>query len=244
MENGFPDVGLFGQRNVEGVICGESLTKHGSRAHAMRGHRAARAHPSTLLLAHMAESSFVTRQYASEQFVESCGAVLFVSSEPQNAKVYLVKLLSTKEWMLPKGRRNVGESRKDAALREVAEESGLQCRLLPVTMPTKACAPDDPADVPDEARTQIDITEPFMCTVRELPKGNGTKIIWWYIAVLEYDAHSRRAPGEAQFRPEFFTADDAVQKLHFESDREVLRKAVNIINTTEFRQKRLNFLNP
>lgn len=192
----------------------------------------------------MAESSFVTRQYASEQFVESCGAVLFISSKPQNAKVCLVNLLSTNEWMLPKGRRNIGESRKEAALREVAEETGLQCRLLPVTMPTRACAPNDPPDVPDEARTQIDITEPFMCTVRELPKGNGTKLIWWYIAVLEYDAYSKKGPGEEQFRPEFFTPDDAVQKLHFESDREVLRKAVEIINTTEFWQKRLNFLQP
>ncbi|KAJ4342448.1 hypothetical protein N0V87_001067 [Didymella glomerata] len=192
----------------------------------------------------MAESSFVTRQYASEQFVESCGAVLFISPKPANAKVCLVNLLSTNEWMLPKGRRNIGESRKEAAMREVAEETGLQCRLLPVTMSTRACAAGDPPDVPDEARTQIDITEPFMCTVRELPKGNGAKLIWWYIAVLEYDAYSRKGPGEAQFKPEFFTADEAVQKLHFESDREVLRKAVEIINTTEFWQKRLNFLQP
>ncbi|KAF3053077.1 hypothetical protein E8E11_002945 [Didymella keratinophila] len=169
----------------------------------------------------MAESSFVTRQYVSEQFVESCGAVLFISSKPVNAKVCLVNLPSTNEWVLPKGRRNIGESRKEAAMREVAEETGLQCRLLP-----------------------LDITEPFMCTVRELPKRNGGKLIWWYIAVLEYDAYSRKGPGEAQFKPEFFTADDAVQKLHFESDREVLRKAVEIINTTEFWQKRLNFLHP
>ncbi|KAF1347297.1 NUDIX domain-containing protein [Lizonia empirigonia] len=192
----------------------------------------------------MAESAFVTRQYAAEQFVESCGAVLFISPKPQNAKVCLVNFIRTNEWMLPKGRRNIGESRKDAALREVAEETGLQCRLLPVTMPTRACAPSAPPDAPDEARTHTDITEPFMCTVRELPKGNGTKLIWWYIAVLEYDAYSRKGPGEAQFKPEFFTADEAVQKLHFESDREVLRKAVEIINTTEFRQKRLSYLNP
>lgn len=192
----------------------------------------------------MAESNFVTRQYASEQFVESCGAVLFISPKPANAKVCLVNLLSTNEWMLPKGRRNIGESRKEAAMREVAEETGLKCRLLPVTMSTRACAASDPPDVPDEARTQIDITEPFMCTVKELPKGNGAKLIWWYIAVLEYDAYSRRGPGEAQFQPEFFTADEAVQMLHFESDREVLRKAVEIINTTEFWQKRLNFLQP
>jgi 8-oxo-dGTP pyrophosphatase MutT (NUDIX family) len=192
----------------------------------------------------MAESSFVTRQYASEQFVESCGAVLFMSSELANAKVCLINLLSTNEWMLPKGRRNIGESRKEAAVREVAEETGLQCRLLPVTMSTRACAANDPPDVPDEARTQIDITEPFMCTIRELAKSNGTKLIWWYIAVLEHDAYSRKGPGEAQFKSELFTADDALQKLHYESDRELLRKAVEIIKTTETWQKRSSFLNP
>ena len=191
----------------------------------------------------MAESSFVTRQYTSEQLVESCGAVLFSSSKPANAEVCLINLLSKNEWMLPKGRRNIGESRKEAALREVTEETGLQCRVLPVTISTRACDPYDPPDVPDEARIQADITEPFMCTVRELPQGNGTKLIWWYVAVLEYDAFSRRGPGEKQFKSQFCTADEAVQKLHFESDREVLRKAVEVIITTELWQKRHNIFN-
>ena len=89
----------------------------------MRGRQAAgRLHFKTLHS--MAESNFVTRQYASEQFAESCGAVLFMSPKPQNAKVCLVNYLQTNEWMLPKGRRNIGESRRDAALREVAEETG------------------------------------------------------------------------------------------------------------------------
>jgi 8-oxo-dGTP pyrophosphatase MutT (NUDIX family) len=181
----------------------------------------------------MAESKFFTKQHASEQFVESCGAVLFTSSEPADAKVCLVNLRSTNEWLLPKGRRNIGESRKEAALREVAEETGFQGRLLPVTMPTRACAPDDHPDVPDKARIQRNITEPFMCTVRELPGGNGTKFIWWYVAVLVDDDHSHRSAGEEQFNTEFFPMDEAVQKLHFETDREVLRRAIQVVTTTE-----------
>lgn len=164
--------------------------------------------------------------------VESCGAVLFISSQPQSAEVCLVNLISTNEWMLPKGRRNIGESRKEAALREVSEETGFSCRLLPVTMPTRACAAGDPADVPDEARTHVDITEPFMCTIRELPEGNGVKLIWWYIAVLEYNPYIRKGAGEERFKPGLFTADDAVQTLHFESDRKVFRKAIELINAT------------
>ena len=180
----------------------------------------------------MAESTFVTKQHTSEQYVESCGAVLFTSGTA-DAKVCLVNLRSTNEWLLPKGRRNIGESRKEAALRELAEETGFQGRLLPVTMPTRACAPDDHPDVPDKARIQRNITEPFMCTVRELPSGNGTKFIWWYIAVLVDDDHSCRGAGEEQFNTEFFPMDEAVQKLHFETDREVVRRAVQIVTTTK-----------
>ncbi|KAF2622193.1 hypothetical protein BU25DRAFT_481033 [Macroventuria anomochaeta] len=68
-----------------------------------------------------------------------------------NAKVCLVNLLSTNEWMLPKGRRSIGELRKEAAVREVAEETGLPRRLLPVMMATRAFTAVDLPDVPDEA---------------------------------------------------------------------------------------------
>ena len=72
-----------------------------------------------------------------------------------------------------------------------------------------------------------------MCTVRELHNGNGTKFIWWYVAVLVDDDHSHRGAGEEQFNTEFFPIDEAVQKLRFETDREVLRRAIQVVTTTE-----------
>ncbi|GJD02739.1 NUdiX domain-containing protein [Colletotrichum higginsianum] len=104
----------------------------------------------------MAVSNFVTSQYSSEAFVESCGAVVFdLSKEP--AKVCLLHYLALDEWYLAKGRRNCGESRHEAALREVLEETGVRCRLLPVDMPTRAPAPDDDANAPDVLRKAIDL---------------------------------------------------------------------------------------
>ena len=180
----------------------------------------------------MAQSIFKFQQYPSEQFVESCGAILFDLSDLPTTKVCLINVLEKQEWLLAKGRRNIGESRKDAALREVMEETGYQSHPLPVRMVTRACSPSAPANVSDKPRIHNNIMEPFMCTVRELPHGKGVKIIWWYIAVLDEDAVEQRGPGEKDFEAQFFSCAEAVEKLTFESDREVLRKALQIVNGT------------
>lgn len=64
----------------------------------------------------MAISRFESEQYASEAFVESVGAVLFRMSTHE---ICVLHLLDRDEYILAKGRRNCGETRKDAAVREV-----------------------------------------------------------------------------------------------------------------------------
>ena len=75
----------------------------------------------------MAASSFSAAQYTSKSFVESAGIVPFHLAKKQ---ICLLFHTARNEWLLAKGRRNCGESRHQAALREVHEETGLQCRLL------------------------------------------------------------------------------------------------------------------
>jgi 8-oxo-dGTP pyrophosphatase MutT (NUDIX family) len=179
----------------------------------------------------MAASIFPTRQYSASNFVESCGAIFFDFSNPATKRVCLANAISLNEWVLVKGRRNINESRKDAAIREVYEETGFRCKLLPVRMPTRATTFDDPPDVPDCPHMHENLTEPFMCTFRELPTGSGVKIIWWFIALVD-DVNGQRGPGEETFRVEFFECKEAVQKLTFETDREVLRKAIQIVEDT------------
>ncbi|OHE92045.1 ER lumen protein retaining receptor [Colletotrichum orchidophilum] len=170
----------------------------------------------------MAVSNFATRQYASEAFVESCGAILFdVSKDP--IEVCLLRHLTTHEWLLAKGRRNCGESRHEAALREVQEETGFRCRLLPLDMATRAPAADDIANAPDQAAARRGITEPFMLTMRDIDGGAEVKFIWWYVATLERGAVEEAAGGETQFSSGFFSFDEAVRKLSFETDRQVFR---------------------
>jgi 8-oxo-dGTP pyrophosphatase MutT (NUDIX family) len=172
-----------------------------------------------------------TQQYTSSAFVESCGAILFDLSSPSSKRVCLANILAEDKWVLVKGRRNINEARKDAALREVYEETGYRAKLLPVRMSTRATAPDDPADVDDRPRVHDGLTEPFMGTFRQLAGGLGVKVIWWFVAVLD-DGSEERGPGEETFRIQFFDCKEAEQKLWYETDREVFRNALAIVEST------------
>ncbi|KAI1449084.1 hypothetical protein F5Y02DRAFT_248804 [Annulohypoxylon stygium] len=163
--------------------------------------------------------------YPSEQFVEACGAIVFDSSI-NPSRVLLQHYTPEDEWLLPKGRRNCNESRKDAAIREVREETGYVIQLRPVTMATRAPSDLESADVKDVARTYDSLTEPFMLDVRDLGTGKGVKLVWWFIADLDGVA----GEGEVQFRPEFVPCDKAVEKLTFKKDREVLTKALELVD--------------
>ncbi|KAL2853315.1 NUDIX hydrolase domain-like protein [Aspergillus pseudoustus] len=175
----------------------------------------------------MTASHFPTTQFSSENFVESCGAILFDLSQPTK-RVCLIQYRDD-EWLLPKGRRNVGESRHAAALRETQEETGYKCRIHPVTMLTRAPRADDPEDAPDSAQLCAESTEPFMLTIRELPGGSDVKIIWWYIAVFDEEGAGAAPTIPEGFSAQFFTCDEALQRLNFRNDRDVLAKAMGIL---------------
>ena len=124
----------------------------------------------------MAASHFFTHQYFAESFVESAGAILFHLS---SRRIRLVHLLHKDEYLLAKGRRKCGESRLAAALREVTEETGYQCRALPVTMATRATPLVELGHTPDVSRTFISVTEPFSLQIRQLSADGDIKLIWW-----------------------------------------------------------------
>ncbi|KAL4872558.1 NUDIX hydrolase domain-like protein [Aspergillus spectabilis] len=172
----------------------------------------------------MATSIFPTTQYTSEQFVESCGAVLFdLSQKPKRVCLILYRHRENDEWLLPKGRRNRGESRRQAALREVEEETGYKCRIYPVTVTTRAPQADDPENVPDIPRLSPDLSEPFMFTVRELTPGSDVKLIWWYIAAVDEGSKDGAVASNGDFRAEFFHYDDALRELTFQKERDILK---------------------
>ncbi|KAF2637091.1 hypothetical protein P280DRAFT_357980, partial [Massarina eburnea CBS 473.64] len=174
--------------------------------------------------------AYRTEQLMSEDFVESCGAILFDLGDPKNRKVCLIRTRQDGQWHLAKGRRNHGESRHDAALREVTEETGHRCHLFPVTMATRATHPDLPAQVKDVARVYDHLTESFACQIRHIR--SKTKIIWWYIAALDQAEDTEMQAGEPQWEPVFFPLVDAVHTPTYQQDREILAKAMHLVVST------------
>jgi 8-oxo-dGTP pyrophosphatase MutT (NUDIX family) len=177
-----------------------------------------------------------SQELGSDRFVESCGAILFDLSDSQNKKVCIVQPTYTKhEWLLAKGRRNYGESRKDAAIREVMEETGFRCKIYPVTMGTHATPPDAGPDIRDSTRVYEGLSEPFWCTIRNMKNPIRTKIIWWYIAVLEEEVEGQEnLPGEEKYVAKFFKCDEALERLTYQTDREVVAKAIELVDHTLF----------
>ena len=177
----------------------------------------------------MAASSFPTVQYTSENFVESAGIIPFLLAKKQ---ICLLHYPARNEWLLAKGRRNCGESRHQAALREVREETGLQCRLIPVKMATRAPPTIEETETPDVARTYESITEPFLVTIRQLDGGSQVKIIYWYVGAINEESNRDGAVPEEKYGVDFFGYEQALQKLTYGPDREVVRSALRILAAT------------
>ena len=79
-----------------------------------------------------------------------------------------------REFVLPKGRKNVGETLEAAATRETMEESGYDCRLLQHHLVTKA---------PSASPSIVKHTKPFV--VQQRVNRNVKKIIFWYVSAAD-----------------------------------------------------------
>ncbi|KAI0020694.1 NUDIX domain-containing protein [Xylariomycetidae sp. FL0641] len=182
----------------------------------------------------MASYRWHSTLYPSDQFVEACGAVVFDAASSLQ-KVCLLYDKVENEWVLPKGRRNCDESRQQAAVREVREESGYGVRLRPVTLATRAPSHSEAADVRDAPRVYDGLTEPFMLDVRQLGEAKGVKLVWWFIADL--DDAAVHTEGETQFKAAFIKCDKAIEKLTFQKDRDVLKRAMELTEAPKTKAK-------
>ncbi|KAK4140704.1 uncharacterized protein C8A04DRAFT_39712 [Dichotomopilus funicola] len=185
----------------------------------------------------MATSRFKTAIYTAEKFVESAGTVLLRLSTREVCILHT--LLHRDEYILPKGRRNLGESRQTTAIRETIEETGIPCRLLPVNLVSRVCPAgtaietehDEHQHLPDEARLfEGCACEPIALQTRHVGEGE-VKLIWWFVAAVNEDEPVGQHERD-KFEVEFHRYDTVLEILTFKDDRELVRKAIELAESS------------
>lgn len=171
--------------------------------------------------------------YMSEHYVESAGAILFRSS---NKEICILHRPKTQEYLLAKGKRNVGETRQQAAIREVMEETGISCSLVALDMSTDCPPAIEVEQEEGRARAYQGICEPIAVQVRQLSETE-VKLVWWYVAVAdEGKAMGARTEFDTtRFEVLWLDYDAALEKLSFEHDRELVKKACQLLGNTRDR---------
>ncbi|EWG44930.1 hypothetical protein FVEG_05892 [Fusarium verticillioides 7600] len=178
----------------------------------------------------MTTSRFETESFTADHLVESAGTVLFRLS---TREICIIRHLQRNEYLLPKGRRNLHESRQATAIRETTEETGIPCRLLPLNMLSRVCPPDAGSeDVSDEARFFEGACEPILVQARRWvgQREREMKLIWWFVAVV--DEERPAGPHEDKFGVEFLSYDAALERLTFKDDRDLVGRAIDLVKST------------
>lgn len=203
----------------------------------------------------MATSKLPTMQYTADEFLVCAGSILFrhdphprpetssaTASSLSNLpplQVCLILHTGRQEWLLPKGRKDRFEAITATATRETFEETGYPCKLLPLTLATRAPLPG--SQTKDCVEVVDGCEEPFMMTLRNVPNGGengkvgGVKMIWWFVTVVD-KAEEEKVEGTQtaveSYVSEFVDVGDALERATFQSDRDVIRKAVELVNET------------
>jgi len=131
--------------------------------------------------------------------VEAAGGVVCRLTDDARLEVLLVHRPHRKDWTLPKGKLDPGETHKQAAKREVEEETGYVCRLV--------------AKLPDSKYT--------------LPSGSSKRVKYWTMLVKsgkftknsEVDkiewATPRKARKTLSYKTDRKVLDDALTEIGF-----------------------------
>ena len=86
---------------------------------------------------------------------------------------------------------------------------------------------------PDLPRMYLNLTKPFIFQIRQLSGERNIKLIWWYIAAINEDEPIKKdCLGKEKFQVVLVGYEDALQKLTYQLDREILQKAINVVEAT------------
>jgi len=172
--------------------------------------------------------------WADENFLLGAGMVVF---QPATSKVVVIYERKKKYWFLPKGRKDVGESLEQAALREAYEESGYRVTFLPLYSKTQAPgAPSDPNPwaAPNHEPIFINTAAYPPRVRRTITFPPGEYLSFWYVGQIPADAvleEGTRMPDEVNYETHLLTVEEAVKKLYPDEAR-VMKYATYLYQRT------------
>lgn len=135
----------------------------------------------------------------TQEIVAAGGVVL--ERRDNHVRVVLIHRPKYDDWSLPKGKAEPGESITETALREVKEETGLDCRII-----------RELAQVRYSYRTGKDNLRP--------------KTVHYFL--MEPVGGRLEAPGQEADAARWFDVDEASRRLTYERDRKLIQKAVRL----------------
>jgi len=152
----------------------------------------------------------------TSDFLLGAGMVII---QPETEKIVVIYDTERKTWFLPKGRKDVGESLEQAALREAYEESGYQVEFLPLYTPTRAPIPPDmPISAPNIEPIYISIIAwgPRKRSRSHKRDNGGEYLSFYYVGQITVDAVHQEGtgmPDEQSFTTHLLSVDVAVSMV-------------------------------
>jgi len=173
-------------------------------------------------------------QHLAGNFVISSGSTLF-RREPGSDELQLCILHQPrkKKYILPKGRKDYGETVEGACLRETYEETGYPCEFVPLRMATRATQPGDLCGR-DVSVVRDGMVEPVGVTVMDRGKKGG-KLIMWYVTRLKDGALKVDGTQMASenYDSQFVEARRAISLLTLPQHRDLAQQALDLVSSTE-----------
>ncbi|MCI0485078.1 MAG: NUDIX hydrolase [Blastocatellia bacterium] len=131
---------------------------------------------------------------ASQKEKLAAGGVVIDESDDGALRVLVVHRPRYDDWSFPKGGVDQGETLEQAALREVREETGLECRII-------------------RKLSSVSYSYPTR-------KGDRPKVVHYFL--MEPSGRTFDIEGDEVDRAEWLSVDDARRILSYQSDREML----------------------
>lgn len=92
---------------------------------------------------------------------------------------------------------------------------------------------------PDRVRVYEDVVEPFMMSFRDITRlgklggEQQVKVIWWFVARVDETQEVAVVDDSEVGGVEAFGYEEAVEKCAYEKDRQVLRRAIALVESVQ-----------